>query len=187
MNRIFIFLPICIFFFVACANNESSEENQQTPVSMADENASLQEDIKKLETTLKSQKDARLNKPAALELIAKSEAFASAFPDDPKAATVLFQAADVARGIGEYELAIKHWQTVNQKYPTFERSPDAAFLVAFTYENDLQNKEKAKSLYNAFLANYPDHQLVPQIEQLLKVIDKTPEELIKEFQKKNAQ
>lgn len=97
----------------------------------------------------------------------------------------MFRAADVARGVGKYGQAIDIWKNLRSLYPDYERSPDALFLTGFTYENNLNEKTQAKELYNQFLEEYPDHALNTQVKQTLDVIDKSPEELIKEFQRKN--
>ena len=121
----------------------------------------------------------------ALELIKKSEEFIKTYPNDSSIPSLLFRTADLARGIGDYGLAIKHWGTVYNEFPDYKKAPDAQFLIGFTYENFLNDKEQAKRYYYQFLEKYPKHKYVPQINQILEVIDKSPEELVKEFQQKN--
>ncbi|MEO1513798.1 MAG: tetratricopeptide repeat protein [Bacteroidota bacterium] len=178
--RIFTF-GLLLLVFTACSLGET--DGQQTiPEGAAHEYNMLLKEIKALEDTLKKS-ETNIDKVSAMELIAKSEAFASGFASDPKAPFMLFRAADVARGIGVHDLAIQHWETIYNKYPEYERRPEARFMIAYTYENDLKNIEKAKANYNAFLENHPEHKMADQVRQILTVIDKSPEELVREFQK----
>lgn len=186
MKNLSLLILFCTAFLASCQNDAPSEGTPES-VDLIVESSTLAAEIRLLEDSLRNQNSPKLNKPAAFDLIAKSEAFAASFPKDPKAPALLFQAADVARGIGEYDLAIKHWTTVYTKYPEYDKAPDAYFLIGFTYENDVKDKDTAKKFYEDFITKYPDDNLVPQVKQLLKVIDKTPEELIKSFQKNQQQ
>ena len=46
-------------------------------------------------------------------------------------------------------------------------------------------KDKAKPLYEEFLKKYPQHELAQSVQFSLSNIDKTPEQIIKEFEAKN--
>ena len=56
--------------------------------------------------------------------------------------------------------------------------------MAFCYENDLRQKDKAKTLYESFLTKYPNHELAKSVQFSLDNIDKSPEQIIKEFEAK---
>ena len=172
----FLLLP----FLTGCLSGGSGDSSQTAGVSS--EYQMLLEEIKVLEDSLRKS-ERSIDKVAAMELIAKSEAFASGFPDDPQAPFMLFRAADVARGIGVYDLAVQHWEKVYQDYPDYERHAEARFMIGFTYESNIQDKTRARAHYEAFLEKHPDHKLAEQVRQILAVIDKSPEELVKEFKK----
>ncbi len=177
-----IALGLMLGGLVACSQSNSTPSTKEPAV----DKASLEQEIKVLENKLRQEKTAKLDKETASKLIEKSEAFAKAYPKDENSPNLLFHAADVARGIGKYGLAIKLWGNVYHDYPDYEKAPDSQFLIGFTYENNLNDKTQAKQYYNNFLTKHPDHHLVEQVKQTLSVIDKTPEELVKEFQRKNA-
>lgn len=120
-------------------------------------------------------------------LVELSKTFVAENPDDENAATILFRAADVARGLREYGQAIELWGRVWRSYSDFTRAPDALFLQGFTFDADLRDAANAEKYYTLFLQKYPDHELAAQVQQLLHVVSEQPEELIKKFQSGEAQ
>ena len=74
----------------------------------------------------------------------------------------------------------------NCQYRLFPEGLPFNSFQAFTFENDLQDKDSAKKYYMDFLNRFPDHSFANDAKQLLSMIDKSPEELIKEFEAKNA-
>ncbi|MEM1322619.1 MAG: tetratricopeptide repeat protein [Bacteroidota bacterium] len=180
MNTKYAILLIAMLLgLMACSQSKTG-----APAQTGDK-ATLEQEIKALETALREQTSSKLDIAKASELIEKSEAYVKAYPKDKNSASLLFRAADVARGIGKYGKAINLWEKVYEEYPDYHRAPDSRFLIGFTYENNLNEKTQAKKHYNQFLENHPDHQLAEQVKQTLAVIDKSPEELIEEFKKKN--
>lgn len=171
-----LFLPL-----IAC--NQSQEENAAKEVSKE----KLEIQIKELEARLIKAEDAQKDMQAAKELIAKSVEFAKLYPKDSLSASYLFKAADVSRGIKDFGNAVKLWGQVWRTYGNYSKAPDALFLQGFTFDNDLEDKKMAKKYYEDFLKKYPSHPYANQVQQLLGVLGKSPEELIKEFQKQNEQ
>ncbi|MEL7021053.1 MAG: tetratricopeptide repeat protein [Bacteroidota bacterium] len=127
------------------------------------------------------------NHEQAVQLIQKSTAYAAAYPTDSRTPTYLFRAADLARGIGKYQQAIELWKEVEEKYATFEKTPEAIFFQGFTYENHLSDIQKAQQHYRDFLRQYPTHKLRPTVEQSLLQLSDTPMDLIKQFERKRHQ
>ncbi len=145
-------------------------------------------EIKALEQQLAAKMDTstyRLDKNLAQKMVEKSEAFAAHYPKDTAAAELLFRAADVARGAGNFEKAIALWGNVNTHFAEAKKAPDALFLQAFSSENDLNDKEAARKYYTNFLQKYPSHPMATQVNQLLSMLDQSPEEVIKKFQEMN--
>ncbi|MEM9916493.1 MAG: tetratricopeptide repeat protein [Bacteroidota bacterium] len=181
MRTLLLGLLVCCL--IGCSGGEVEQQRKDSDTA---EYQLLVKEIKELEDSLKSSEQA-INKMAAVEFIAKSEAFASGFSKDPQAAFMLFRAADVARGIGVYDLAIQHWQTVYDNYPEYEFWEEALFMMGYTYENNIGDKAKAKEKYEAFLEKHPTHKRATDVKQILAVIDKSPEDLVREFQKKQKE
>jgi hypothetical protein len=56
-------------------------------------------------------------------------------------------------------------------------------MAAFTYENTLGNIGKANEFYTKFLDKYPDHELADDARTAIKFLGKSPEEMVREFEK----
>ena len=115
----------------------------------------------------------------------ESEMYMSTFGDS-LAAEYVFNAADLYNGIGYFDKALEMWYLVYKPYEQeHPKAPHALFQCGFLYDNILGRKDLAKNLYNRFLRKYPNHHLASDVKALMKNLDKSPEDLIKEFQKKN--
>jgi len=148
----------------------------------------MQETIEKMHENLMNQMVAsKLNSKDIDAYHKESELYMSIY-GDTLAAEYIFNAADLYQGIGDYKKAIEMWYLVYKGYAKeHPKAPHAMFQCAFTYDGVLGRKDLAKTLYTKFLKTYPDHELVKDATALLKNLDKSPEDLIKEFKKKNAQ
>jgi len=138
-----------------------------------------------MEEFFKSNGSKPLDKKKASLFVEKSILYVSLYPDHEISPAFLFRAAEVSRALKQYQQGVQMLDQVYTQYPQYEKAPDALFLKAYTYEESLKDSASAKKYYNEFLQKFPDHHLKNQVEQLLSVIDKSPEELIKSFKKKN--
>lgn len=177
-----IILSFLIFFCSAFSCNQSGSLENSTE-NKASSQKTLLKEIDALETKLRKAKLVTDEMPAARDLVKKSQAYSELYPQDKKTAAVLFKAADVARGIGEYGKAIQLWGKVWRNYSDFDKAPDAVFMQAFTYENNLRDIQNAKRYYLQFIEKFPRNPLREQAIIALKNLGKSPEDLIKEFQK----
>ena len=154
--------------------------NGQPAVKSVDEQ-SLKAEIEQITNELKQATTTPIDKKKGQKLVDKSVLFAESFPQHADTPAYLFQAGEVSRSIGAHETAVEIFKKVHMEYPRHKRAPAALFLQAFTFENDMKNIEKARKLYKDFLYKFSDDPLVEQVNQILSVIDKSPEEMVKEF------
>ena len=107
---------------------------------------------------------------------------------DSLAAEHMFSAAELALAVQDYTAALDNWRNVYQAYKTenHPKVPHSIFMVGYTYENVLDKKDLAKRMYKKLLREHPNHELVKDVIEILKNIDKSPEDLIKEFQRKKG-
>ena len=112
-------------------------------------------------------------------------AYADQYPDDTLSADMLFKAGDITNGLGRIEDAITFFGRV-QRYPNYQRTPDALFLQGFITENTVGNPDAAKSYYDKFLQQYPNHKLAEDVKMSIKNLGKSPEELIQMFEANNV-
>lgn len=123
----------------------------------------------------------------ALKYAEQAVAFARQYPQDSLTPQMLFRAADVSRSVGEFGKAIQLWGQVWRHYPQHRLAPDALFLQAFTFDNDLEAKEEAKAYYQKVMEHYPDHPLAMQAGQLIQVLDKSLNELVRQFEEQRSE
>ena len=58
------------------------------------------------------------------------------------------------------------------------------FLKAYVLENNLNDIERARETYNAFLAKYPTHHLADDVNFLLENLGKSDDEILELITKK---
>lgn len=127
-----------------------------------------------------------INKQAAQKYVDACEAHAIGFPNAEMTPEYLYRAAEMARTLKTYPKALSIFDWIEEKYPNFEKTPTTVFLKGFMLENELNNKEAAREVYNRFLTNYPKSDLVDDVKFLLDNIDKTDEEIMQMIDKKAA-
>ena len=112
--------------------------------------------------------------------------YIAAFPGDrANAPKFLYKSAAVSRASGDPVSALKNYDEILRRYPQYELAPESAFLLAFTYDEDLNDKDRAKEAYEAVIAQFPDDKWAVQARERLKTIDMSDQELIDSFMKKN--
>lgn len=112
-------------------------------------------------------------------LRARYDEFSRRFPGDAeKSGEYLYKSAAVSRGLGHPMQAIKTYEHILRKYKGFVRAPEVAFLIAFTYDEDLNEKELAKKAYETVMEKYPGDHWALEAERRLETIDMDDEELL---------
>lgn len=114
-----------------------------------------------------------------------AKAIATGMKQDTSVPEVLFRAGALASGRKDPTKAIGIWGLITSEFPESRWASEAAFQKAFTFDNDLHDKETAKKNYEEFLKDYPNHKLAGDVKLLLQTMNKTDAQLIEEFEKKN--
>jgi tetratricopeptide (TPR) repeat protein len=171
MKKSFQFLMVTAFVLVL-----SACQSQRT------------KDIKIIE---KAEKEAfaengALNADKVNELIAAYIAFADKFKDDTLAPSYIFKAGDIALNTNRSMEAIRFYDRILNDFPDYRKAPEALFLKGYVYENNLGRLDKAKEIYEAFIAKYPTNEFADDAEVSLKYLGKSPEELIEIFQSSDS-
>jgi tetratricopeptide (TPR) repeat protein len=105
--------------------------------------------------------------------------------DSARAADLLEKAAAAAKTAGHTEHALDIYQRLSDRLPTQRKASTALFMIGFTYETDLNDTARARQAYETFLARYPQDELADDVQSLLKNLGRSPEELLREFEKMN--
>lgn len=144
------------------------------------------EKIEKIEKELMASKMTTLDTAKASALIIRYHDFANDYPNDTLAPIYLFRASDLCMNMQRGDEAIKYLDQILTNYPKFKKTEEALFLKGFVAENITHNLVLAEKCYREFLRDFSSHTLAKDAEASLKNLGKSPEELIKEFELKNA-
>lgn len=142
--------------------------------------------IKAAEDELFAADEGFVDKEKALALVDMYVAFTDAYPQDSMAVEYLFKSAEFCLNLGEGQRAIKLYDRVINEYPDFRKVPECLFLKGYVYENYLGDLESAKAIYLEFIEKYPDNEFADDAQVSIQNLGKSPEELIKEFEEKQA-
>ncbi len=170
----------------ACGSEgETSEETSRPALKSDTETArALSKEIDSLESIVYAD-TLGSNKPAAEMLLNKYSRYAKLFSaDKSKSPEYLYKAAAVARGIGKPVEAIRSYDQILKKYPGFERGPEVAFLIGFTYDADMNDPELAREAYENVVERFPDDHYAVQAKNRLETLGTSDEELIRQFMEK---
>jgi TolA-binding protein len=126
---------------------------------------------------------------AAFQLAREEENFARKYPNHPQTPAFLLEAAQLfANYLGDPRKAVALLEAIDQRFRQKSTlAPEALFFQAFIYENQLNDTTAAREAYERFLSYYPDHRLSEQARQAIKLLGKSPEEVIQEFLQKQPQ
>jgi tetratricopeptide (TPR) repeat protein len=179
-------------FLFSCAQNSADSEAEQPSgakeTRVADPSGVSKEErlqrIKELEAEALSQGD-EPNQQVARKLMGEYIDFVNFQHDDPLVPEYMFRAGTWANYLGRKKKAVELFESLHQNYPSYEKRVEALNMVAFIYDFELQEKEKAKEAYALLIKTYPDHPLANDARARLETIDMTDEEMIKYFEKKN--
>lgn len=129
----------------------------------------------------------RVDQNLANRLIKKYLQFADLSPNSRQTPIYLYKAAEISRSVRNFQQAIDLWTNIYEKYPKYEKAPQALFLRGYVYENDLRDMEKAKPLYEEFVKKYPNHEMISSVKFSLDNLGKSPDEIMKLFEEKSKE
>lgn len=95
---------------------------------------------------------------------------------------LLLKAAGLAKTIEKPEKAIELYALILANAPQHPKATTAQFMTGFIYANDMNELDKAKVAYEAFLQKHPNDELAESAKMELENLGKSPEELIKKFE-----
>jgi len=130
------------------------------------------------------------DKTKAAEFIKTSEELAALLekknPD--QYVDVLLKAAGLAKTVENPQKAIELYSKIADGLPQHKKAPTALFMIGFVQENDLGDISKAKTTYESFLQKYPnDPDFADDAQNAIKMLGKSPDDIIKEFEKQGKQ
>ena len=173
-----IFIGFAVAGLIACGNGNEGEATNKPPVTKE----TMQQNIEQVEK--KAESHTELDLSTANSLLALYSDYAKNHPDDPKTPEYLFKAGRIATTLKQGKQAIDYFERAHNS-PNFSKAPDALFLQGFVYETIMNDTANAKKTYQEVMTKYPDTQFAKDAQVSIDNMGKSPEELIREFEKKN--
>ncbi|HUM45337.1 MAG TPA: tetratricopeptide repeat protein [Chitinophagales bacterium] len=147
------------------------------------------EEIKSnLELANKSFNENKLDTAAVKNAEAAIGKYIQEYPQDSLSAGYLFELGNLYQKQRKFEQAINAFDKLYREYPDSKHARNAVFLQGFLYANVLNNLDKAKEKYELYLDKYSsaDEKMTNDVQIELQNLGKTPDELLKEIQAKEA-
>jgi tetratricopeptide (TPR) repeat protein len=162
-------LIFAIIMFAATSCNETPVEENNSNVLPDAETALIE--VQEIEASLL--KDEELNPEKGWQAFGAFRAFARNYPGHPLAPGYHMKAAAIARNIpGKALMAIEQYMYVYKNYPEDTLAPQAEFLIGYTFDQALNDHERAIKAYGAFIEHWPDHPLAEQAKNLVAMLEK---------------
>jgi len=155
--------------------------------SCQDPKRKLAESIRAHENLLFGDSLKLLNDSVALKTFDLYTDYADKYKEDTLSAGYLFKAADLALGMRQAPKAIEALNILRERYPDSDQGESALFMQAFIYDTELNDKDKAKSIYKEFMDKYPGHPLHGSAEASYEQLEAglSDEDLIRLFESRN--
>jgi len=175
MIKTLSFCALALLLF-SCGS-ETKQESAEASLDVISFN-DLSEKIEANNNAISEAEDATVLIPLANNQVLLCETFSVRFGDDEHAAEYVYWGAKAARAAQRANKAIKMYDIIINKYPSYEKAPEAMFLKGFIYDEDLNDKEKAKAAYEALIGKFPTHRLAKDAAVLMEQLYMTDDELI---------
>lgn len=147
---------------------------------------SFDEQVMQAKEAYTSVKNAMPDSVTTKNLIVAYENYVKNAPKDEKSAEYLFNTGQLYQQLHDFETAVGVFDSVYHRYPQSAKAPNALFLMAMSYKDNLSDTSKAKQYYTEFLQKFPEHELADDAKVLLENIGKTDEQMFEELMKKAA-
>ena len=119
------------------------------------------------------------------ELLEKYEEY-TAFSevDLNKKVDYLLRAGEMAVLVNQPDKSLEYYEKILSEYPEHAKAATAMFMKAYTLDDKLEKYDEAKTVYEAFLQQYPNNDFADDTQFLLENLGKSEEEIIKLFESK---
>lgn len=168
------------------SKNPNYEKKEELDGNIRDNFNGINQALEQLQNQALYEKEGemKVDRIKADEFIFLSQVNAAMRPKDERSKNYLDRSSEFARSIVNNEELLDVLNLLIQLYPNSKEGQQALFLKAFHVENILKDKQSAKSLYEEFLKKFPDNGFAKDAQFLLRNIDKTEEEILREFEQK---
>jgi TolA-binding protein len=134
-----------------------------------------------------SQAESQKNYPHAAEVY---ESVVADYPASALAESSLVRLSNIYHTeLKDARKTLNAYQRCYTMFPASKDAPTMLFLTGWVYNNDLQQLDSARAVYETFLIKYPKHELAASAEFELKTLGRDPGDLLgsTQTQSKNPQ
>jgi outer membrane protein assembly factor BamD (BamD/ComL family) len=182
-NYLSIALMVAITMLISsCSNNKKNvEEKDATAITGKQK---YEHKIDSIEAKMQATRDLPLDQGTAMFAMKFYDEYASYFPDEAKSPAYLFKAGELANSLQMPQPALKYLDRLMTKYPKYKNAPYALFMQGMIYDDQLKDTANARKIYLEVIAKYPKSHLAKDAQASIQNLGKSPEELIRAFEKK---
>ncbi len=174
MKKIF-----CLMAVVGLIGCQSVQE--KTPEQLRTE---LEQTIEEKEKGVFDEKTKVLIPQKTNELIDFYSAYIENNPESDKNPGYIYNMGKLYMGLGQFEKSINTFERIVSNHPDWEKAANAAFNIAFIYDEHLEQKGKAGEMYDRVIEKYPSSAISNDARALKVQLNMTEEELIKFLESK---
>jgi tetratricopeptide (TPR) repeat protein len=116
------------------------------------------------------------------EMLVSYANFANNCNTDSLAPEFLMRRADLLRGKGAIRESISQFKAIHDGYPQYHNKITCAFIAAFLYETELNDRDMAEKLYLQIIEDYPESHEAEVARISLRHLRETTDELIRRLQ-----
>ncbi len=144
----------------------------------------LSEKITQLEAAATAPKE-KLDEAVGEELFEQYDQFLENFPQDSIVPQLLYKGGQIAILYRQNLRASEYLTRLIKDFPDNEITPHAYMVLGNFYANKIHDLDRAKAIYDDFIAKYPDNKMVAQVQFMLETLGMTPDEMLQYVQANN--
>jgi len=193
MNKFFFAVPL--LFLLSCNQETGSKESlpagdtvEKKRQQITQPGVPKKEDLLKQITDLEKELFAseQLNEDKAKKMVSLYELFYQNYHLSSETPDFLFKAGEITENINQPYRSINFYTKCYEEYPAFKYSAECLFRMANLYDYKLSNYVKARALYEEVKVQFPKSQMAKDADAAIKLMSKSDQDMIKEFEKKNG-
>lgn len=195
MKQVYLLIGLFLILSAGCGegtnestSGDSKNTEQGQEIRVSDPGAVPKQDrldaIARLEEELKAGGD-QPDRKVARKLMGEYLDFYNFQHDEPETPDFLYRAGELANYIERPKKAVEIYRNLFEGFPDYPKRVETLNLIAFVYDYELNDKDKARKSYELLIELYPRHKLAEDAKARLETIDLSDEELIKLFESRN--
>lgn len=186
INNLFAVAVLCLLLSACGTSDKNDAQKEGSTTTLATGKERYQHMIDSIEAKMQATRNMPLDQGTAMFAMRVYDEYASYFPDEKKSPDYLFKAGELANSLQLPQPALNYLSRLMSKYPNYKNAPYALFMQAMIYDDQLKDTANARKMYQQVIQKYPETQLAKDAHASIQNLGKSVEELVREFEKKQA-